>query len=134
MNDRRKTDKANVIIPGNLDVPPEPHEITATWILARYYNTAVEFLRPIGGYKIKTPDMKMNGQEWEIKSPTGKSKTNVGHQLESASKQSKYIIYDGRRSGLDDAIIQRRIRYELESRSSIRKLIYINKKSEVIEF
>jgi hypothetical protein len=126
-------DKANVIIPESLRVQPEAHETDAAWVLARHYNTEVEFLRPVDGYKIKTPDMKMSGQEWEIKSPTGKAKTNVGHQLESASKQSKYIVYDGRRSGLDDDTIQRRIRYELASRSSVKKLIYINKNSEVVE-
>jgi hypothetical protein len=44
-----KEDRAQVIIPSGLTNPPEPHEISAAWILARHYNTIVEFLRPIKG-------------------------------------------------------------------------------------
>ena len=55
-------DNANVIIPINLDNPPEEIEIKIAWVVARYYNQTIEFLRPVDDYKRKTPDIVMNGQ------------------------------------------------------------------------
>jgi len=61
-----------VIIPAELPVPPEQHEIDTAWVLARHFRAVVEFLRPIEGYKLKTADLVMNGVVWELKSLTGK--------------------------------------------------------------
>jgi hypothetical protein len=63
---RATEDKARVIIPLSLDVPPEEHEIELAWILARHYQVTVEFLKPIKGYQVKTADVVMNGLIWEF--------------------------------------------------------------------
>jgi hypothetical protein len=58
-----------VIIPADMHKPPEAHEIKAAWILAHYFDTAVEFIKPADTYKNKTPDFMMNDIAWEVKCP-----------------------------------------------------------------
>ena len=74
-----------VIIPASHPNPPEPHEVSAAIVLARHYQTTVEFLMPIDDYRRKTADIAMLGLEWEIKSPTGSSKYTIQKQFRRAS-------------------------------------------------
>lgn len=64
----------NVIIPNTIKPYPEKHEVEVAWIVAKHFKFVVEFLQPRIGYRMKTPDIVMNGVMWEIKSPTGFSK------------------------------------------------------------
>jgi hypothetical protein len=129
----KKLNPGQVIIPAGHPNPPEPHEIEAARILARHFRCAVEFLVPVDDYKRKTPDIVMLGVEFEIKSPTGKSKHTIGYQFRRASKQSKHIILDGRRTPISDTDIMNNMHFELAKRSTIKRLIFISKSSEVIE-
>jgi hypothetical protein len=70
---------------------------------------------------------------WEIKSPQGNSKSTVHHQIGRALKQSKFIVFDGRRSSLTDEILMNRVRAELKKRRSIKRILFITKSSEVLE-
>jgi hypothetical protein len=81
--------KAQVIIPAGMDKPQE-HEIDAAWILARHFNITVEFLVPVNTYGRKTPDIRMDGDEWEMKSPQGKASSTVQNQFKKAMKQSDW--------------------------------------------
>jgi hypothetical protein len=128
-----KNDNAAVIIPSNLDVLPEPHEIEVAWILARHFSCSVQFMKRIDSYKIKTPDIEMLGIQWEMKSPTGNSKTTIRRQFARASKQSKYIVIDSRRSELPETIFENRLRYELSEWRSVKKVILITKAGKVVE-
>jgi hypothetical protein len=135
MGKKRKTKslKAKVTIPGNLDNPPEQHEVDAAWILAKHYDCEVSFLKAVDSYMIKSPDISMDQVSWKIKSPQGKSKYTVRRQLGRASKQSKYIVFDGRRTSLSDDILINRLRDELKERHSIKRIVFINKSAEVLE-
>jgi hypothetical protein len=129
-----KKDEASVIIPENLNNPPEEHEREAAWILARHYNTVVKFLRPITGYMVKTADFVMMGVLWELKSPLSNSRRRcVSGQLDRAKEQSKNIVFDARRTKLDDEFLKKQIVTELTKRHSIRRLIFITKNAEIVE-
>jgi len=126
--------KAEVIIPRNHPNPPEEHEVEAAWILARHYNTTVQFLIPIEGYKVKTNDIVFNGLIYEIKSPKGDSRTTIGNLFKAISKKrSQHFVLDARRTRLKDSEIINRIRYEMRFRSTVKKVLFINKESSVIE-
>jgi hypothetical protein len=129
----KNTHHGQVIIPAGHPNPPQPHEVTIAWILARHYDCTVEFLIPIDDYKRKTPDIVMQGLEWEIKSPTGKAKNTIERQLKRAAKQSGYLVFDGRRTPIGDSDIEKSIRFEITKRTSIKKLILITKLRGVIE-
>ena len=128
-----KNQDIKVIIPSNLDNPPEENEIQIAQIVANHYNARVEFLRPVDDYKRKTPDIMFRGQLWEMKSPMGKSKNTIGRQMKRALKQSRNIIVDGRRSPLHDKEIEAELRRQSFERHSIRRLIFISKEQVVIE-
>lgn len=125
--------KPKVIIPSDLNPPPEKHEIEAAAVLSAYFHRDIEFLLPVDDYKRKTPDIKIGGRLWEIKSLNGHSKTTVGNQVRRASKQSKYIVIDSRHTKLPDSVVIADILRELRERPSIRVILLINKLGEVIE-
>lgn len=126
--------EAKVIISSGILPSPERHEVEIAWILAKHYTCVVEFLKPIDGYRMKTADVVMNGNLWEIKSPQGNSKLNtIKEQFKKGTKQSKFIVIDGRRTKLSDVFIQKQIVFEMRNRPRTKKTIYINKSKEVIE-
>lgn len=128
-----KKEKSEVFIPPNLDNPPEEHEIEAAWIIAKHFNCLVKFLKPIVGYKIKTADFVIQGLLWELKSPTGTSRRScVNRQLVSALEQSNNIIFDGRRTKLEDEFIKAKLLAELKMKRSIRRLLFITKNEDVV--
>jgi hypothetical protein len=133
MRKQGKATKAQVIIPGNLDNPPEQHEIDAAWILARHYNCTVEFLRPSKGYMVKTPDIDMMGVSFEIKSPFGNAKRTIRNNIDAAKAQSSNIVLDSRRTKLSDDDIIVELKREIVVKKSIKRLIMITKEKIVLE-
>ena len=102
-------------------------------IMARHYQTTIEFIVPVDDYKLKSADIVMLGVEWEIKCPNGASKSTIGNQFQFASKQSRNIILDTRRTKLDFEIIEKRVLVEIKKRSLIKKVILIDKFEKIIE-
>ena len=128
-----ETITANVIVANKIKNNVEQHEIEAAWIIARHFNRPVEFLEPINDYMRKTPDVIIDGQLREIKSPIGKSRQNVERQLKRAIKQSQNIIFDGRRSSINDSILVSRLRNEAKKYRSLKKLIFVTKDEKILE-
>jgi len=130
-------DYSNVIIPSDMIVAPEIHEIQVAWILARHNNCIIEFLKPINSYKTKTADFVMNGLIWELtelKSPTGSSKKHtIKRQFFKAKGKRQNLIIDRRRTKLEDGFLLSKISYELKQHRSIRKLLYITKNEKIGE-
>jgi hypothetical protein len=128
--------KGTVIIPHNHPNPPESHEIEAAQIIADHYSCVIEFIIPIDDYKRKTPDIVMNGVLCEMKSPTGNSKRKtVEKQFERAVKQgAKYLVFDSRRTKLNDEFLIAEIEKELNHQRRIKKVIFVSKKKLVLAF
>jgi hypothetical protein len=124
---------ADVIIPDGMKPLPEEHEIEIAWILARHYRCVVEFLQPTAGYKMKTPDIVMNGVMWEIKSPLGWSaRSTVEFQFRSGLRQARSLVIDGRRTKLEDGLLQRQITAEKRRHRRCDRVIYISKDGKVV--
>jgi len=122
-----------VIIPVGHPNPPEPHEVNAAFILARHFRCTIEFLVPIDDYKRKSADIVMLGVVWEIKCPIGVSKSTIRNQFRRASRQSKSIIIDARRTKLEKKNIEKEVLYQIKERPYIKKIILIDKFEKVIE-
>jgi len=129
----KQLNSGQVIIPASHPNPPEPHEIEAAWVLARHFQCTVEFMIPIDDYMRKTADIIMHGVEWEIKSPIGESKSTIGNQFKTASKQSKHIVIDTRRTTLEYDRIEKSVHHEMKKRVTIKRVILINKSAIVVE-
>jgi len=129
----KKLNPGKVIIPGSHPNPPEPHEVNVALVLANHYRTTVEFLIPVDDYKRKSADIVMLDVEWEMKCPTGNSKSTIGAQFRRASKQSRHIIIDTRLTKLKYEEIEKQVHVEIKKRVSIKKVILINKFGEIVE-
>ena len=130
---RKQSNLGQVIIPVGHPNPPEPHEVDAAMVLARHFQTTVEFLVPVDDYKRKSADIVMLGIQWEIKCPKGNSKSTIGAQFRRASRQSKNIVLDTRRTKLEYERIERQVVIEAKQRPSINRVVLIDKSENVIE-
>jgi hypothetical protein len=96
-------------------------------------NSTIEFLKPLDGYKMKTPDFVMNALEWEMKSPNGNAKRTIRNNLDLAKAQSPNIIIDTRRTKLSDEWIEEELKRQYTIKKRIYRLLMIAKNGKVIE-
>jgi hypothetical protein len=123
-----------IIIPYGIKPYPQATEIEVAIILSNHYNCIIEFLQPVDGYQVKTPDIVMMGNIWEIKSPTGRSKKHtIKGQFSKSQGKKHHLIIDGRQIQLDENIALNRIEFELTVHRSVQRLIYIRKNEEILE-
>ena len=110
-----------------------PHELrTAQSLAIAGYN--VHFVRKSDIAYEKTADVLLNGELWEFKAPTADHLKAIERNLKRARWQSDRIVLDGRRmKKLSDKSIEREARKQAESIPRIVRLLYINKKGEVID-
>lgn len=127
----RKTNTGRVTIMSNANV--WPHELLTAKALSKAGHT-IEF-RTVGGKRYtKTPDILMNGESWEIKSPTSYKLAAVERNLKKAYRQSPNIVFDSRRMGkLPDTSIQKELKKQFSLTGHIKNLLFINRKREVID-
>ena len=90
----------------------------------------VAFLKYKGQH---TPDIRMDGFEWEIKTPQGNSKRTIENNFRNAVMQSKYIIFDLRRIKLHDNQCVPKLEKEFRVRRYLKKLLIIKKDGTLLE-
>ena len=129
----KQSNPGQVIIPGGHPNPPDSFEVDVAYILVNHYRCDVIFIIPNYDYKRKSADIVMNGVEWEIKCPTGSSKSTIGNQLRWGSKQSKSIVMDTRHTTLTYEEIEKRVKNEVINKSSIKRVILIDKFGKIVE-
>jgi len=114
---------------------PEKHELETANFFAELGREVV-FLMPSRAKGVRTPDILVDGQRWEIKSPCGNSKRTIENNFRRALKQSENIIFDLRRIKLDEQLAISKIKRELSSQHSgkIRRIIIITKKYKILDF
>ena len=115
-----------------LDYPPEKHEFET----AKYFadmGKDIVFHRPSEIKGEHTPDISMDGFEWEIKSPQGSSKRTIENNFRNAVVQSRYIIFDLRRIKLHDNQCVAKLEKEYKARRYLKKLLIIKKDGTLVE-
>ena len=91
------------------------------------------FIKPSAIKGQHTPDIRMDGFEWEIKSPQGNSKRTIENNFRNAVMQSKYIIFDLRRIKLHDNQCVPKLEKEFRVRRYLKKLLIIKKDGTLLE-
>ncbi len=111
--------------------PPEPHEISAAWLLARYFQSNVYFEpRTL----IKSADLMVNEARWELKSPIGNGKHTIQNNIREATHQSANIVIDLRRSKIHQAKALSQIKHTVKNnRSTVQQVLVILKNEKVID-
>ena len=108
------------------------HEINAILLLLDYFDTDITCINPGAG---KTPDLRIKGVEWELKSPQGDGTKTIENILKKAAKQSKNIILDFSRIKMNGNQALSRTKYFLRNnKHGIKRLIVITKSHKIIDF
>jgi hypothetical protein len=124
--------KYNVIVPNNVKPKPEPHEIEAAEIIGEHFKSDVKFVKR-GASKSADIEILKTGEIWEIKSPTGKGKHNIQHNVQAAAKQSANIALDARRSKLHQTKFKNEAKYQFQIVARAKKMLIITKTRKVLE-
>ena len=109
------------------------HE-NATVVFLTEQGFDIELLPPLQQKGARTPDIRMNDLEWEIKCPVGKSANTIKRALKTALRQSQNIIFDLRGSKMTDAVNIAKLEKEFSDIKSARRLVIITKKRELLDF
>ena len=97
-----------------------------------YFRMDVTFIRQ--GNQSSTPDLDVNGEKWEIKSPLGKGKKTIENNLRAARKQFGSIILDFSCIKLHQTKAIANMEYYLEHSSpKFKKVIVITKDKRILE-
>ena len=105
---------------------PYDFEMSAALIVANHFKTDVVFLRP---GPMKSPDLLLKQEIWELKSPRGNSKNTMHNNIKSARKQSVNIVIDLRYCKMNRNKAISRIRDAYKKRKRKKGRYYIIEKS-----
>lgn len=129
--DGRKQGCGRVIIPPDVNV--WPHELNTADALARA-GYVVEFVRKNDTPHEKTADALVDGVLWEFKAPRSSHLGAVERNLKKGRRQSKYIVFDGRRmKGIPDHAIEREVRALYMRLKNVDKVLYVNKHGQIVD-
>ena len=94
----------------------------------------IRFIRPSMTPNQHTPDIVMDGVEWEIKCPEGNSKRTIENNIRKAVKQSKNIIFDLRKTKLAEKPCIMQLEREFNSRVYIKRIYVICKNGNLHKY
>ena len=124
--------KIGTIDISQLKTPPEKAEFETAKYLAEKGKNIV-FIRPSSIPNQHRPDILMDGIEWEIKCPKGKSRRTIENNMRKAVIQSPNIIFDLRHIKLSEDKSIAKLEHEFEINTRLKK-IYIIKKDWTLLF
>ena len=120
-----------VIVQTSYKDRPYDFELSAAIIVAEYFKTDIIFMRPM---HLKSPDLKIRNEIWELKSPTGNSKNTIHNVFVTARRQSYNVIIDLRRCKMHEQKAFFRIREAYNKRRRRKyKLLVINKTGKIVD-
>lgn len=110
----------------------EAHE-NATVVFMTEQGFDVELIPPLQRKGARTPDIRMNGLEWEMKAPMSNGKYTIEHAFRSALRQSPNVIFDIRWS----KVPQKKCISEIERRfndfSKVHRVLIVTKSRLLVE-
>lgn len=124
-----KQSKHNIIIPVGMKPRPKIHEETAADMLANHFKSDVYFIET-GSHG--TPDISIQGMEWELKSPIGSSKNNIRKNMREAGTQSVNVIIDLRRSKLHQTRALGYIHEYMATSKKLKRVVVITKSKRIL--
>lgn len=108
-------------------------EMRTIYALSSYATTDIKVLAVQNIKGIKTPDIVMNGLQWEIKNPKGKGKYVISRNIYNASKQSANIILDLRRMPGSYRHYMSQVEREFHANPRAKRLLVVTKAQTIIE-
>lgn len=110
-----------------------PHEQYMADQLANAGYT-VEFIKPSDTKYESTPDVLIDGEEWEMKSPRASSLKAVRRNLKLAGWQSNKIVFTAKRmKGIPDKAVERELATQLVELPKIVAVRFITRHGKIID-
>lgn len=120
-----------VIVEASPKDPPKDFEMSAALTVAEYFQTDVIFQRQ---QILKSPDLIVRGQIWELKSPIGDGKNTMHNNIKNGHAQSYNTIIDLRRCKMNEQRAIARLRDAfLKHRGRKCRLLIINKHGKMLD-
>ena len=116
-----------------LKVPPSEEELKVAKFFADM-GKDITFICPSSIPGQRRPDFTMDGLEWEVKCPEGKSKRTIENNIVKAESQSAHIIIDLRRVKLSEKYCLSQIELNCRTRSRIKRILVITKNLQLVEY
>ena len=124
---------------GTITIPPgvfpDRHEKMTADFLAEKLGFDVVFLVPARRANTRTPDIRMAGVLWEIKSPSGRGSRTIENCLRTALLQSPNIVLSLRR--MDARIptykLVREVERQFRLSRNINRIIIITKQQKIVD-
>jgi len=111
----------------------EMHE-NATVVFLTEQGYDVELIPPVQLKGARTPDLRINGLDWEMKAPTSDGKYTIEHSFRSALRQSPCVIFDVRGSKIPQDKVVAEIERRFNDFNKARKLLIITKHKGLLEY
>lgn len=108
------------------------HEM-ATVVLLTELGFNVELIPKSNQQGVRTPDVRIEGLLWEIKSPKGEGKSLMKNTVQKACRQSCNVIVDLRRVKRYQEKCLSELNREFEYSRSLKRLKIITKNGSVID-
>lgn len=110
---------------------PRDFEVSAALLMADYFKADVIFLRPM---PLKSPDLRIKNETWELKSPRGNSKNTIHNIFVTSRRQSYNIVIDLRHCKMNQRKAFSRIRDVYNKRRRRKcKLKIITKEGQIVD-
>ena len=116
-----------------LKAPPSEEELKVAKFFADM-GKDITFICPSSIPGQRRPDFIMDGLEWEVKCPEGKSKRTIENNIVNAERQSANIIIDLRRVKLSEKYCLSQIEINCRTRSRVKRIMVITKSLQLIEY
>ena len=127
-----KNNKIGEIDVSQLNALPEEHEFET----AKFFSLMgkdIVFIKPSNIPNVHTPDIIMDGTEWEIKCPEGKSKRTIEQILKKGENQSRNIVIDLRWIKIPEKQCLSQIEFNFNTKPKIKRIFIITKGLRLIE-
>jgi len=111
-----------IIVPTGLRV--HKHELETAERLAAL-GFLIEFMPPSSKPGVKSADVRLDGELWELKSPIGSGERTIDNQLHRAEKQSARLVIDLARTNIIDDKAVREVQRRMKSRVHILSVIIV---------
>ncbi len=119
--------KAGVFVPPGRN--PWPHELRVARILA----LAGHYVEFLSEGNLRSPDIRLDGVEYEIKSPETDKTSSLEQSIRAALKQCPNIIIDSSRMKMHDDRARRFLVKKCREQKQIKKMLFITKRGEIID-
>ena len=110
------------------------HHENATVVFLTELGFDVDLIPPSNIEGVHTPDVRIQGLEWEMKAPTGEGKYLMANTIQRAVKQSRNVIIDLRHAKRHQAKCIRELENEFKKSGSLKRLKIITKSGKTLDF